>query len=864
VLRRALAVGLVAMMSCRGKDGPGGIPVRDVSVTAPSTSLLVGSSTQLAAQVTGTDGNALEGARVTWTSVTPSILGVSPAGVATALQAGQGVARAVSGGVAGDLSILVRNPPVAAIAFDRDSAVIALPSGSVTLVPAARDSSGRTIVNPTFFYSSSATRIATVTQLGVVTAVAAGTAVISASADDVSATVRVRVTAAATATSPQITGVTPMVAGASAVVSGKNFASSAGGNAVLVEGIPAMVTAATTTQLTIALPSSGWACSASLPVTLQVNANNEIGVAAATLRTAIARTLAVGQSLVLSSASDARCNELANTGGAYLVTTYNAARAQAGSEAAFQLHGAATASRTLAAVAATPGRAIVTPPFARWQEMQRDERAIEAHTSLMQRSLAFARSAGSPRSALNRLRASVEGALPAGFARANQVATLGAITPLKIPNYDAPSFCSSSIPVGARTAWVGKHAVIVEDTTSMLSGALTLAGQLDSTYAQLGREFDDVMWPILTQSFGNPLAMDDNLSRTGKIVMLFSQRINTMAGGQLAGFVVSCDFFPVSTAPSSNFGEYFYAYMPTSLAAGAGANTRDAWLRQMRSTIIHEAKHITSYGERIARAGSQTVPYEALWLEEGLARHAEELYARTIYGVTGTGNTGYAASVFCDLHLTTASQCLGRPILMIRHFDALYQYLRSPEPYTVLGWVSGSDGTFYATAWSMVRWMMDQYASTPSAESAFLKALVQTTSVGVANLEARVPSHPWEEMFGEWALALYADDFPGVSFANPRLQFRSWNLRDVFLGMCSDRGLCAAGGTSTLYPVAFPLAPHAVSFGEFSQPVDFLNSGTFTSWLLSGPQSAPQLLELKGAAGGEPPAQLRLAIVRLQ
>lgn len=891
-MRRVLAAGLVLTMSC-SREGPPPT-VKDVTVSAASTTLLVGASTQLTARVTGVDGQPVEDAHVTWASVTPAVIGVSPTGVATALQAGEGTVRATSGGRSGDLALTVTSPPVATATFDRDSVVLTLPGGTTTPVLTAKDAAGHVIPNATFFYSSDAPKVATVTQLGVITAVAAGSAVISASNEGVTATIRVRVTANVTGTSPRITAVTPLVAGAAAVVTGSNFAATIGGNAVLVEGVQATITAATTTQLNITLPASGWACDNVRPVTLQVNANNEIGVATASLRTAVQRSLAVGQSLVLSTASDARCNELSATGGSYLVTVYNVARAVAGGEASFALRGAAATTavqadavaaartggargvRTPAAAARAPSSGGVAQPralpvyarigssrFARWQEIVREQRSEATHADVMQRSLAFARSAGSPTAASRRQRAAVEGVVPASGALASQVqvsTTLGAITPLKIPNLDAQNFCTSNIAIGARTAWVGPHAIIVEDTTSVLNGTPTLKGQLDSLYALVGQEFETVMWPILTQNFGNPLVLDQQLSRTGKLVMFFSPRINTMVGGAVTGFVVSCDFFPVSQAPSSNFGEYFYAISPTSLASGISTGTRDAWMRQIRATIIHEVKHITSFGERFSR----NAEFEELWLEEGLARHAEEQFARSIYGTAWKANTGYQASVYCDVRPASPSapQCAGRPILMLRHFDALYQYLQSPEPYTVLGRVGAGDATFYGTAWSVARWMMDHYATS---EATFLSGLVQSTKSGVANLEARVTGPVWEEMFGEWALALFTDDYPGVTFANARMQFPSWNLRDQFRGLCNDFGPCVNPlNPGTVYPVAYPFAPRPVSFGAFSTTVSALNAGTFSSWLLSGAQASPQLLDLRGANGGEPPGQLRLAIVRVQ
>lgn len=874
--RRAAMAGVLMAAACGKNDGPPAVSVQSVTVSAASTTLLVGATTLATAQVTGTDGNPVTNAQVSWTSLTPAVVSVSPGGVITALAAGQGTVRATAGGKSGEVSITVKNPPVATITFPSDSIILTLPNGTTTVAPVAKDAGGKVIANPTFFFSSDAPKVATVTQLGVVTAVAAGTAVISASADNATGSMKVRVTANATATSPKITSVTPLAVGGSAVVSGSNFSSSITGNAVLIEGVPVTVTAASTTQLNITLPASGWACSDVRPVTLQVNANNETGIATATLRTAIQRQLAVGQSLVLSAASDSRCNELSATGGAYLVTVYNVARAMAGGEATFALRGAANTARAQAdamAIAAPAAvRAALAPVhlsryarigsarFAQWQEAAEDRQRQAAHASVLRRSLDFLRTSGSATAAWRRVRALGEDVAQSTRSPVNQVATLGAISPIKIPNLDGTSLCGSPINIGGRTAWVGQHAVILEDTASALNGAPTLKGQLDSLYASIGQEFDTVMWPILITDFGNPLAMDQQLSRTGKIVMVFSARVNNMAGGLVAAFTASCDFFPASQAPSSNVGEYFYGIMPTSLATGYATGTRDSWLREMRATLIHETKHITSFGERLARSAS----YEELWLEEGLARHAEEQYARGIYGVAWKANSNYQSSTFCDWRPASASapQCAGRPLLMLRHFDELYQYLQAPESRTPLGPMSASDATFYGTAWSVVRWMMDQYA--PS-EAAFLSALVQSNRSGIANLEARVSGHAWEEMLGEWALSLFADDYPGVAFTNPRLSLPSWNLRDQFAGLCSDRGPCTnPNNPSSLYPLAYPFVPRPTNFGTFSTTVTSLMAGSFTSWYLSGTQLATQLLDLRGANGGDPPGQLRVAILRVQ
>ena len=76
----------------------------------------------------------------------------------------------------------------------------------------------------------------------------------------------------------------------------------------------------------------------------------------------------------------------------------------------------------------------------------------------------------------------------------------------------------------------------------------------------------------------------------------------------------------------------------------------------------------------------------------------------------------------------------------------------------------------------MLRWAADHYGPT---ESQFLTDFTTSPATGIPNLEART-GRPWEEMLGEWSLALYLDDFPGFAPENERLRFPSWNLRDIW------------------------------------------------------------------------------------
>jgi hypothetical protein len=109
------------------------------------------------------------------------------------------------------------------------------------------------------------------------------------------------------------------------------------------------------------------------------------------------------------------------------------------------------------------------------------------------------------------------------------------------------------------------------------------------------------------------------------------------------------------------------------------------------------------------------------------------------------------------------------------------------------------------------------------------------------------------------------DDFPGFTPANPHLKFLSWNLQDIWLGMCTDLGPCVnPNNTSQIYPSSSPFNARRVTYGNFNVNVTTLDGGAFSLFDLSGSQSSKQLIEIRSVSGGDPPSTVRIAIVRIQ
>ena len=230
--------------------------------------------------------------------------------------------------------------------------------------------------------------------------------------------------------------------------------------------------------------------------------------------------------------------------------------------------------------------------------------------------------------------------------------------------------------------------------------------------------------------------------------------------------------------------------------------------------------------------------------------HAEELWSRGIYGSAWKGNTGYRASIYCDARQTTA-ECVDHPYVMMNHFALFHDYLASVETLTPLGRTNVADYSFYGSGWAFIRWVIDHHAAS---DAAFLKPLTQEgTLTGLANVSARA-GRSFPELLGAWSLAVAADDYPNATISRAQLSFPSWQTRDIFLALNRD---------FPGFPRSVPLATRLTQFGSFGTDVS-VRGGTMAVFEMSGVQTAPQLLELRTPAGGAPPENIRIAILRVQ
>jgi hypothetical protein len=403
--------------------------------------------------------------------------------------------------------------------------------------------------------------------------------------------------------------------------------------------------------------------------------------------------------------------------------------------------------------------------------------------------------------------------------------------------------------------------VILEDV-----GA-PLAGTMDGEYVKLGQEFDQVMYDQLLV-FGDPLVVDSALDNNGRMLALFTHKVNnyTFQGvsNQILGFVTLCDFFPrlpltlpdntvIPACPSSNEGEAFYAAV---IDPAAGWNLV-LWRRLMRGTLIHEAKHISSYAWRYYYDASEL---EETWLEEATAQQASEVWARNMYNRGVKQDIAWADGPLCD-YAPPGGACADPAEGILHHMGFLYDHYSALESKSILDDPTGPlDPVIYGSSWSFIRYVTDTYGTS---ETAFLSSIIQVQNDhGVANVVSK-SGKPFSELLGMFSLASTADNYPNVNLTDPKLQLVSWNSRDLFQNMSAN----LTSGGAPAYPLPWPLRARQVSFGNFNTAqaeVSNLRGGGWAAWELSGVQTGPQALAIRSTSGGAAPPLIGMTIVRIQ
>lgn len=185
---------LLLIFSCGSESN--GPRITTVAITPGTALLRVTHQRALAVEVLDEDGTPVTGADVLWTSRTPAVASVSPAGVVTAVGPGVDTITATVEDVSGMAVITVTAVPVDSVVVT--PAVPAIESGeTVQLSASPRDSTGAPLAGRTTTWQSSAPSVATVSSTGLVTGVDSGMTTITATSEGQQTAVSVTVAPAA-------------------------------------------------------------------------------------------------------------------------------------------------------------------------------------------------------------------------------------------------------------------------------------------------------------------------------------------------------------------------------------------------------------------------------------------------------------------------------------------------------------------------------------------------------------------------------------------------------------------------------------------------------------------------------------------
>jgi uncharacterized protein YjdB len=173
-------------------------PVASVTVTPTSATLAIGSTVQLQVSAFDANNNPLTGRVVTSSSANAGIASVNSAGLVTAVSAGTTQITVTSEGKSATATITVATAapaPVATVTVSPASSSVET-GATAQFSAVTRDASDNTLTGRSITWSSSNTSVATISSAGLVTAVAAGSATITASSEGKTGTATLTVTAA--------------------------------------------------------------------------------------------------------------------------------------------------------------------------------------------------------------------------------------------------------------------------------------------------------------------------------------------------------------------------------------------------------------------------------------------------------------------------------------------------------------------------------------------------------------------------------------------------------------------------------------------------------------------------------------------
>lgn len=749
---------------------------------------------------------------------------------------------------------------------------------SVQLVATVRDADGNDLTDREVKWSSSDDGIGSVSLTGLVTANAAGDVTITATSEGAQGTADINVVSEVALASISPATLRP---GEAATLTGEGFSTTLSANIVSVGGERAIVTEATSTELTLLISET--ACQVTGDVAVQItvdvlgNEEDSNVLSHPFEAEGEAFSSAVGE-LKLIEATPDFCLRFGatNEGEAYLIGVQSTATSVATVTPATVSASAAAAGASLVrgeisdvarhrARAATAGLRLAAPQTtglrgsaftaaggrgARWQRHRRAELSLRRHEVEL---LEWARPLATPGA-----RAALANVAPRSRAASRSITAdvqVGDTVPIRVPKLD--DVCAGFDSIATVVRHVGGHAVWLEDVNN------PAGGYTSDDFEQLNQVFDDRIYETNVEYFGEPLDLDEN----GRIGVVTTKEVN--ARENVLGFVSAADLFDRTTCASSDFGELYYGRTPDPNGEFGDEYTLAAARLDAPQLIAHEFAHILQFSGLLRIEG--VPPSTAIWNLEGQALIAEELNGHAATDRSTGQNYGFDVAWTGvpgeDEEQTEIAWYFGGFVDLFLYYGFKDPEMSAPGAPEECSWLDleddGNDGPcesgreVYGVPWSILRWLADHYGVEVGGEAAFQRGLVERGSSGFPAIAELVPV-PRNRWLAEWAAALYVDD--RVAGADSRLTFPSWDLTDI-----EGRVVETAH-----------LRPHQRAFDDFADDVNVragstayfcigrTQEGDSVDCASAGSGRPETVVRARDALGGNLPSHMQLWVVRLE
>ncbi len=263
---------------------------------------------------------------------------------------------------------------------------------------------------------------------------------------------------------------------------------------------------------------------------------------------------------------------------------------------------------------------------------------------------------------------------------------------------------------------ISTYAKIFVDPNSSANGLSAVSGVDAITQQEIdnfANKFDTVIYPLITQGYGNTFDKDGD----GHVTIFFSPLYNQLG---FAGLFDSVHLYSrnapgILNSAYSNERDMFVIMCPDTNGVEGSHWDHTRWFSAAAETIAHEFQHLANHATRKIE---HSWPEEVEWLDEGLSMEAELRYRVAI----------------------------GDPAAEDR-FDS---WAANPSNYSLtnFAWNLGN----YGCVGMFMHYLYEQGGATA------LRALVQNPETGTANVDARFASRGgFLGMFNDWSVAVFVE-----------------------------------------------------------------------------------------------------------